>query len=150
MTGGETGRIPASKRRRGERGMTLMELLVVLLILAAIAAFAVPRVMNYLGGARSDAAEIQIDRLGGILELYQLDTGRLPTTEEGLQALMQAPPGVKGWNGPYLKKDNSLIDPWGNPYVYRAPGEHGSYDIVSYGADGQQGGDGDDADITSW
>lgn len=139
------------RARRRERGLTLIELLVVLLILALIAAFAVPRVMNYLGGARSDAAAIQIERLGGILDLYRLDVGRYPRTDEGLQALLEAPMDAGArWNGPYVKKASSLIDPWGEPYQYLAPGDHGEYDLFTLGADGQDGGEGEDADATSW
>jgi len=141
---------PKEKRRRRQRGMTLVELLVVLLIIALIAAFAVPRVMNYLGGARHDAAGIQIERLGGILDLYRLDMGRYPSTDEGLQALIEAPVQAERWNGPYVKKAESLIDPWGKPYEYRAPGDHGDYDLFTLGADDAEGGDGEDADVTSW
>ncbi len=137
-------------RRRHQRGLTQIELLVVLLILALIAAFAVPRVLSYLGGARSSAAGIQIERLGGILDLYRLDNGRYPETVDGLEALMNAPTGSERWNGPYLKKADSLIDPWGQPYEYRAPGDHGEYDLFTLGADEAEGGDGEDADITSW
>jgi general secretion pathway protein G len=141
---------PKTDRRRHERGLTLIELLVVLLILALIAAFAVPRVMQYVGGARSDAAAIQIERLGGILDLYRLDMGHYPATDEGLQALIEAPVEAERWNGPYVKKANSLIDPWGKPYEYVAPGDHGDYDLFTLGADGVNGGDGEDADVTSW
>ena len=136
--------------RGHERGMTLIELLVVMLILALIAAFAVPRVMNYMGGARGKAATIQIERLGGILDLYRLDMGRYPTTDEGLLTLVEAPPDSERWNGPYVKKANSLIDPWGRPYEYLSPGDHGEYDLFTLGADGVDGGDGEDADVTSW
>jgi general secretion pathway protein G len=138
------------KRRNRERGLTLIELLVVLLILALISAFAVPRVLSYLGGARSDAAAIQIERLGGILDLYRLDMGRYPGTDEGLEALIEEPADAARWNGPYVKKADSLIDPWGNPYEYRSPGDNGDYDLFTLGADGQEGGDGEDADVTSW
>ncbi|MEE8455281.1 MAG: type II secretion system major pseudopilin GspG [Limibaculum sp.] len=141
---------PKADPRRRERGLTLIELLVVLLILSLIAAFAVPRVMKYLGGARSDAAAIQVERLGGILDLYRLDMGHYPRTDEGLRALVEAPVDAERWNGPYLKKENSLIDPWGEPYEYRAPGDHGEYDLFTLGADGRDGGDGEDADVTSW
>ena len=141
---------PKADPRRRERGLTLIELLVVLLILSLIAAFAVPRVMKYLGGARSDAATIQIERLGGVLDLYRLDVGRYPGTEDGLRALVEAPVEAGRWNGPYLKKENSLIDPWGEPYQYLAPGAHGDYDLFTLGADGRDGGDGEDADVTSW
>ena len=141
---------PKTDPRRRERGLTLIELLVVLLILSLIAAFAVPRVMKYLGGARSDAAAIQVERLGGILDLYRLDMGRYPGTDDGLRALVEAPFEAGRWNGPYLKKENSLIDPWGEPYEYRFPGDHGDYDLFTLGADGREGGDGEDADVTSW
>ncbi len=146
----EMAKMAKADPRRRERGLTLIELLVVLLILSLIAAFAVPRVMKYLGGARSDAAAIQIERLGGILDLYRLDMGRYPATDEGLQALVEAPVESERWNGPYLKKENSLIDPWGEPYQYLAPGDHGEYDLFTLGADGAEGGDGEDADVTSW
>ena len=141
---------PKANRRRRERGLTLIELLVVLLILSLIAAFAVPRVMKYLGGARSDSAAIQIERLGGILDLYRLDMGRYPGTEDGLRALVEAPMEAERWNGPYLKKENSLIDPWGNEYRFRSPGEHGDFDLSSLGADNTEGGDGEDRDLKSW
>jgi len=141
---------PRADPKRRERGLTLIELLVVLLILSLIAAFAVPRVMSYLGGARSDAAAIQIERLGGILDLYRLDMGRYPETGEGLKALVEPPVDADRWNGPYVKKASSLIDPWGKPYEYAAPGEHGEYDLFTLGRDGVEGGDGEDADVTSW
>ena len=141
---------PKTDPRRRERGLTLIELLVVLLILSLIAAFAVPRGMKYRGGARSDAAAIQVERLGGILDLYRLDMGRYPGTDDGLRALVEAPFEAGRWNGPYLKKENSLIDPWGEPYEYRFPGDHGDYDLFTLGADGREGGDGEDADVTSW
>ncbi len=141
---------PKADPRRRERGLTLIELLVVLLILSLIAAFAVPRVMKYLGGAKSDAAAIQVERLGGILDLYRLDMGRYPGTDDGLLALFEAPMEAGRWNGPYLKKKNSLIDPWGEPYEYLFPGDHGEYDLFTLGADGREGGDGEAADVTSW
>ena len=118
-----------------------------LLIIGLIAAFAVPQVMNYLGGARRDSAEVQVNQLSGILDLYRLDTGRYP---EDLEALVEQPSDADGWNGPYVRKAESLIDPWGEPYVYRMPGEHGRFDHMSLGADGLEGGEGEDADIVSW
>ncbi|MDQ2090856.1 type II secretion system major pseudopilin GspG [Marimonas arenosa] len=140
-----------TEQRNREHGMTLVELLVVLLILSMIAAFAVPQAVKYLGGARSDAAAVQIDRLGSILDLYALEVGRYPTTDEGLQALVEAPQGAsERWNGPYLRKADALTDPWGRPYEYRAPGEHGPFDLYSLGADGAEGGEGENADVTSW
>lgn len=140
-----------NRKRRRERGLTLVELLVVLLILGLIAAFAVPQAIRYVGGARSDAAAIQIERLAGILDLYVLDMGRYPSTEEGLEALVEPPAGAgTRWGGPYIRKADALVDPWGRPYGYRSPGRHGGYDLYSLGADGAEGGDGEDADVTSW
>ena len=139
-----------SRKRRGERGLTLVELLVVLLIIGLIAAFAVPQVMKYLGGARQDSAAIQINQLSGILDLYRLDVGHYPSASEGLDALLEQPSGATGWNGPYVKKAESLVDPWGNPYQYRVPGEHGEFDLYSLGADGTEGGEGENADVVSW
>ena len=140
----------SSRTRRRERGLTLIELLVVLLIIGLIAAFAVPQVMKYLGGARQDSAAIQINQLSGILDLYRLDVGRYPSASEGLDALLEQPSGAEGWNGPYVKKAQSLVDPWGKPYEYRVPGRHGEFDLYSLGADGSEGGEGEDADVVSW
>ena len=137
-------------KHRRQRGFTLVELLVVLVILGLIAAFAAPQVIKYLGSAKTDAAAIQIERLSSILDLYRLEVGRYPTTEEGLQALVERPPGVDKWNGPYIKKADALTDPWGRSYEYQSPGEHGDYDLFTPGADGSVGGDGEDQDITSW
>jgi general secretion pathway protein G len=134
----------------GSRGMTLMELLVVLAIIAIIAVVAVPQVLSYLSRSRIQAADIQVDQLSTILDMYRFDVGRYPTTAEGLDALVNPPPGVDRWAGPYLRKPESLIDPWGNPYGYRAPGDHGDFDLWSYGADGTSGGEGENADITNW
>jgi general secretion pathway protein G len=133
-----------------QRGFTLVELLVVLAILGLLVALAAPRVIQYLSKAKTDTAEIQIEKLGGVLDLYRLEVGRYPTQEEGLEALVERPPQVDNWNGPYLKNRESLTDPWGEPYVYRHPGEHGDYDLYSLGADGKDGGDGEDRDVTSW
>ncbi len=137
-------------RRRRERGYTLVELLVVLAILGLLVALAAPRLIKYLGGAKTDTARIQVERLGGILDLYRLELGRYPSEDEGLQALVDKPPQADRWNGPYLKNRDALTDPWGRPYGYRAPGEHGDYDLFTLGADGREGGDGEDRDITSW
>ena len=136
--------------RRRQSGFTLVELLVVLVILGLIMAFAVPQVIKYVGGAKSDSAKIQIQRLGSVLDLYRLEVGHYPTQEEGLRALVEKPAGAENWNGPYLKKDDALTDPWGRPYVYEIPGQHGEYDLYSLGADGQEGGEGEDRDWTSW
>lgn len=128
----------------------MLELLVVLMILGLIAAFAVPQVMKLVGGAKSSAAKIQVQNLSTVLDLYRLDTGLYPTTEEGLKALHERPGDAGKWNGPYVKKAEMLIDPWGNAYQYRSPGEHGDFDIFSLGADNTVGGDGENQDLTSW
>ena len=133
--------------RRAQKGFTLVELLVVLVILGLIAAFAAPQVIKYVGGAKSDAAEIQIERLSGVLDLYRLEVGRYPSQEEGLNALIENPGGDDAWNGPYVKKADSLNDPWGRPYVYQMPGQNGEYDLYTLGSDGQEGGEGEAKDI---
>ncbi len=135
--------------RRREAGFTLVELLVVLIILGLIAAFAAPQVIKFVGGAKTDSARIQIERLSAVLDLYRLQVGRYPG-DEGLNALMEQPADAPNWDGPYLKKADSLIDPWGRPYLYRFPGEHGDYDLYTLGADGQEGGEGESRDLTSW
>ncbi len=135
---------------RRQAGFTLVELLVVLIILGLIAAFAAPRVIKFVGGAKTDSARIQIERLSGVLDLYRLQIGRYPSEDEGLNALMEAPADAPSWDGPYLKKADSLNDPWGRPYLSRFPGEHGDYDLYTLGADGQEDGEGEDQDLTSW
>ncbi len=137
-------------RRRRQAGFTLVELLVVLIILGLIAAFAAPRVIKFVGGAKTDSAKIQIDRLSGVLDLYRLQVGRYPSEDEGLNALMEQPADAPDWEGPYLKKADALMDPWRRPYIYRFPGEHGDYDLYSLGADGEDGGEGENQDLTSW
>jgi general secretion pathway protein G len=136
--------------RRGEDGFTLVEMLVVITIIGLIMALVGPRVLNYLGESKVKAAKIQIESFGSALDLFYLDAGRYPSSAEGLAALAQRPAGISAWNGPYLKGGSVPGDPWGHAYVYRSPGEHGVYDIVSYGADGQEGGTGTAADIQSW
>jgi len=148
--GGPLAAPGTSAREQRSRGFTLVELLVVLVILGLLALVAVPQVAKLLGGAERKAAAIQIDRLSGILDIYRLDVGVYPSTEDGLDALVERPADAPRWNGPYLKKAESLIDPWHNPYVYRHPGEHGEYDLYSLGNDGREGGEGDAADITNW
>jgi general secretion pathway protein G len=134
----------------GEGGFTLIEILVVITIIAMIMSLVGPRVLNYLGESKVKAAKIQIQSFGSALDLFNLDTGRYPNSGEGLNALVQSPGSIQSWNGPYLKGGVVPNDPWGKPYVYRSPGEHGPYDIMSYGADGQEGGTGTAADIVSW
>lgn len=135
---------------RRPRGFTLIELLVVLVILGLLAALAGPRVIGYLGGAKSDSAQLQIEEFGAALDLYRLEIGRYPTTQEGLQALVEAPSGVDKWRGPYLKKKAVPKDPWGNDYHYESPGQHGAYDLYSLGADNTEGGEGDNKDLVNW
>ncbi len=136
--------------RDGEAGFTLVEMLVVITIIAMIMALVAPRVLNYLGESKIKAAKIQIESIGSALDLFYLDEGHYPTTSEGLGALVQRPENSPTWNGPYLKGAFVPKDPWGRPYVYRSPGEHGPYDIVSYGPDGERAGlDGTSA-IVSW
>lgn len=141
-----------SSRLRSNLGFTLIELLVVLLILGLIAGLAGPQVMNYLGESKAKAAKLQIEEFGSSLDLFKLDVGRYPDSQEGLQALVQAPagPNADRWRGPYLKKKNVPKDPWNTDYQYSSPGRHGQYDIVSLGADSQEGGEGDNKDIVSW
>jgi|ERR1700742_4201371 general secretion pathway protein G len=132
----------------GEQGFTLVEMLVVITIIGLIMGLIGPRVLNYLSESKVKAARIQLQSFASALDLYYLDAGRYPSTAEGLAALVKQTPGVAAWNGPYLKGGSVPTDPWNNPYVYRAPGEHGPYDILSYGSDGQEGGTGVAADLS--
>ncbi|WP_137391665.1 type II secretion system major pseudopilin GspG [Rhodoligotrophos defluvii] len=133
-----------------EAGFTLVELLVVLVILGLIVGLAAPQVMKYVGTSKTKAATMQVERLSSILDLFRLDVGRYPSVEEGLEGLLKAPALTPSWNGPYLKKADALVDPWGRAYEYRYPGKNGTFDLFSLGADGKEGGDGEDQDVTSW
>ena len=139
-----------SRAWRAQRGFTLVELLVVITIIALIMGIVGPRVLNYLSESKAKAAKIQIESFASALDLYYLDVGRYPGGSEGLAALVRRPGNVASWNGPYLKGGQVPPDPWGNPYVYRSPGQNGAYDILSYGSDGTEGGTGAAQDITSW
>ena len=135
--------------RRAEAGFTLVEMLVVIAIIGMIMGLIGPRVLNYLSESRVKTAKIQIQSFSSALDLFYLDTGRYPTSSEGLAALVRPTSTIAGWAGPYLKGGNVPSDPWNNPYVYRSPGQHAPYDIVSYGSDGQEGGTDLAADISS-
>lgn len=134
-------------KRSAQFGLTLFELLVVLAILAFLAALVAPRVIGYLGRAKSDIARTQASNLASSLELFFLDFERYPTAEEGLEALVAAPAEAPQWRGPYLKDPSGLIDPWGRAYVYAPIADSDEFEIVSLGRDGAEGGDGEDADI---
>jgi general secretion pathway protein G len=132
------------------RGFTLLELMVVLLVLALLATIAAPRVTKSLRKAKAQTAKVQVDALGAAVDSFHIDTGRFPTSDEGLKALVDRPSNSLAWDGPYLKKRDSLVDPWGHPYLYRIPGQHGEYDIYTLGSDNREGGDGDAADVGNW
>lgn len=132
-----------------EQAFTLLELLVVMVIMGLLAAFVAPRYFAQVGKSQVKAAKAQIDAFDKALDQYRIDMGRYPTTEEGLNGLMSAPPSDPAWGGPYLKKAVPL-DPWGRPYAYAQPGTHTEVDIISYGKDGQPGGTGENADVTNW
>jgi general secretion pathway protein G len=139
-----------NKRNRRQAGVTLIEMMVVVVIIALFAALVLPRMMGQADRARKTAARAQINAFLTALGSYKLDTGNYPTTEQGLQALRLKPENASGWQGPYTDKEIGN-DPWGHPYVYRFPGEHGDEpDLICYGADGQPAGDGINADIVSW
>jgi len=135
--------------RRRLAGFTLIELLVVVVIIGLLAGLVAPRYFGQVGKSNVNIARAQIDSLGKALDAYRLDVGNYPTTEQGLAALITKPDGVDRWQGPYLQKQVPM-DPWSRPYRYKAPGDHGDYDLSSYGADGQPGGTGENVDVNSW
>jgi general secretion pathway protein G len=139
-----------AERRRRQAGFTLIEIMVVMVIIGLLMALVGPNLIGRSEKAKTQAAAMQIERLGTVLDTFRLDIGRYPTTQEGLQALVQRPSGLERWDGPYLNKAVPK-DPWDRPYVYRSPGEGGRpYDIYSLGADGAPGGQDTNRDITSW
>ncbi len=137
------------KIREREDGFTLIEILVVVIIIGMLAALVGPKLFGKVGGARLSSAKAQIELFGTALDAFRLDVGRYPTTEEGLKALREKPSGAEGWQGPYLPKEIPA-DPWRKAYVYRCPGDHGDYDLISYGLDGVEGGEGENQDVVSW
>jgi general secretion pathway protein G len=132
-------------RSRRQRGFTILEIVIVFILLAGIMAFVGPKIFQQMGRAQSQEAKIRIQHLAGQIEIYKLEVGKLP---ENLQALVKQPPGADKWNGPYVKEDD-LKDPWGNEFRYTVPGTSKPYDIVSLGADGKDGGDGDNRDVSN-
>jgi general secretion pathway protein G len=136
-------------RRKALSGFTLLELLVVMVIIGLLAGYVGPKFFAHIGKAEVKTARAQLDSLEKALDAYRLDTGNYPTTEQGLAALVQAPAEVPQWKGPYLKK-GVPNDPWTHPYQYKAPGEHGEFDLLSLGKDGQPGGTGEAEDIVNW
>jgi general secretion pathway protein G len=151
MRRGRSQRQHVGRMRTREQGFTLLEVLVVLVILGLLAAVvAGPQIFKYLGTAKSEAAKVQVQQISSALDLYRLEIGRYPTQEENLNALIDAPGGVSKWNGPYLKKKESILDPWGRQFHYKVPGEHGDYDLYTLGSDNKEGGNGEDQDITNW
>ncbi len=135
--------------RKTAAGFTLLELLVVMVIIGLLAGIVAPQYFAQLGKSNAKVAKAQIESFGQALDQFRLDVGRYPTTEQGLAALRAAPAGVAKWQGPYLKREIPL-DPWNNAYQYQAPGQHGEYDLQSFGSDGQPGGEGEAADVVSW
>ena len=133
-----------------QTGFTLLELLVVLGIIAMLAGIVGPQVMKHMGESKTKAAKVQIEDLSATLDMYKLDAGSYPTTDQGLQALVEAPANVKHWNGPYLSTSKIPLDPWQHDYHYVFPGDHGKFDIFSYGSDDKEGGTGEDQDVVSW
>ena len=138
-----------SIHRTRATGFTLLELLVVMVIVGLLAGLVAPRYFAQVGKSETKVARSQIQAIEKALEMYRLETGQLPSSEQGLNALVTRPQNEPGWSGPYLKKA-APPDPWGRPYLFKSPGEHDDYDLYSLGRDGRPGGNGQDADITSW
>ena len=142
--------IRRSDPSRAEAGFTLLELLVVLAILGLLAAIVAPQVLRYLGTSRTQTAKVQIENISASLDHFQLDVGRYPTPEEGLDSLVKPPPSAPNWNGPYLKKSSALVDPWGQKYFYTVPGKHAEVDVYTLGSDHAEGGTGEAKDVGNW
>lgn len=136
--------------RASERGYSLLELLVVLAIMGLIIAIAAPRVIGYFEASKAKTAKIEISNISAALDMYYLANGSYPTEAQGLKALVERPDGVETWDGPYLNRTGEVNDPWGKAYLYKQPGQHGKFDVMSLGADGKEGGDSENRDIGSW
>lgn len=139
-----------SRRATASAGFTLIELLVVLAIISLLAGLVGPQVMKHLGESKTKTARVQLEELAAALDMYRLDVGRYPSGEDGLTALIARPSTARAWNGPYLRKQKVPMDPWGNAYLYKSPGQHGKFDLYSLGADNAEGGSGEDQDVASW
>jgi general secretion pathway protein G len=138
------------KQKQKQSGFTLLELLVVLGIIAMLAGIVGPQVMKHMGESKVKAAKVQIEELMASLDMYKLDVGTYPASSQGLKALIEAPDNAKYWNGPYLRKSKVPADPWQKDYIYVFPGKHGKFDLSSLGADGVEGGEGEDKDVLGW
>jgi general secretion pathway protein G len=139
-----------ANHKRRESGFTLIELLVVLVILGLLAGLVGPNVMKYVGSSKIEVTRAQLEDLSAGLDLFKLDVGRYPSSEEGLQVLVEGNDAIPGWNGPYLRKKRVPLDPWNNDYVYAIPGQGNDFDLLSLGADGEPEGTGEDADLNAW
>ena len=133
-----------------ETGFSLIELIVVLVILGLLAGIVGPRIYDKLKGSKQQIVRLQIKEFEGSLQLFSFDVGRFPSTSEGLEGMVRNPGNLESWRGPYLSKSEVPKDPWGKAYNYRCPGQHGDYDLFSYGPDGVEGGEGENADIGNW
>ncbi len=138
------------QKKKTDHGFTLIEIMVVIIIIGILAAFVGPKMFKNVSTAKLNAASAQIEMLGTALDSFRLDTGRYPSTSEGLEALVTPVAGAEEWNGPYLKKREIPLDPWKAPYRYESPGNFGDYDLYSYGKDKAEGGEGENRDIASW
>lgn len=141
---------PIPQRPAREAGFTLLELLVVIAIIGLLYAIVGPQVIRYLGSSKTQTAAVQVKNVASSLELYRFDAGGYPTAEQGLAALVKQPAGVPNWNGPYLPQASTIVDPWGNPYLYKVPGEHGQFDVYTLGSDKAPGGTGEAKDVGNW